>query len=137
MTVNIDIANLASVVVGIICHKGRILMVKRAKQEGNLTWAFPGGKVEAGETKEEACIREVREETGSDVSVIETLGERIHPETGAKITYFLCKPESSQIAVQDKNEIEEVAYKTKQEFEADVKTDIYKSVKKYLEENLV
>ena len=30
---------------------------------------FPGGKVEAGETSEEACIREVQEETGVELSV--------------------------------------------------------------------
>ena len=57
-------------------------MVKRAKQEGNLLWAFPGGKVEDGETGEEACIREVYEETGVNVSILSLLGERVHPDTG-------------------------------------------------------
>jgi len=34
--------------------------------------------------------------------------------------------------VQDKNEILEVAYKTRQEFESDVKTDVYEPVKEYI-----
>jgi 8-oxo-dGTP diphosphatase len=33
------------------------------------TWSFPGGGVEAGETLEEAAIREVKEETGCDVAI--------------------------------------------------------------------
>lgn len=120
------------VVVGIVNHDDHILMVKRAKKEGNLVWGFPGGKLEVGETKEEACIREVYEETGINVSIVKLFGERIHPGTGAMIAYFLCKQESGQIMVQDKNEILEVAYKTRQEFESDVKIDVYELVKEYI-----
>ena len=123
---------MCDVVVGIVNHDDHILMVKRAKKEGNLVWGFPGGKLEVGETKEEACIREVYEETGINVSIVKLFGERIHPETGTKIAYFLCKQESGQIMVQDKNEILEVAYKTRQEFESDVKTDVYEPVKEYI-----
>ncbi len=120
------------VAIGIVNYDSRVLMIKRAKKEGNLVWAFPGGKVEDGETKEEACIRELYEETGLNVSIIELLGERTHPETGAKIAYFLCKQENGEIKVQDKNEILEVAYKTRKEFENDVKTDVFEPVKRYI-----
>ena len=122
------------VAIGIVNNNDCVLMIKRAKQEGNLVWAFPGGKVEDGETKEEACIREVFEETGLRVSVTELLGERTHPDTGAKIAYFLCRQEGGEISVQDENEILEVAYKTRQEFDEDVKTDVYGPVKRYIRE---
>ena len=122
--------------IGIVNYEGRILMIKRAKKEGNLVWAFPGGKVEDGETKEEACIREVYEETGLRVSIIELLGERIHPETGTKIAYFLCKQENGEIMIQDESEILDVAYKTRKEFENDVKTDVYGPVKKYIKKHI-
>ena len=124
------------VAIGIVTHNDKILMIKRAKKEGNLVWAFPGGKIEDGETKEEACIREVYEETGLNVSIIKLLGERIHPDTGIKIAYFLCKQESDKYKILDNSEILEIAYKTKQEFEEDVKTDVYEPVKAYIKQNI-
>ena len=55
---------LVHVAVGAIFNQqGEILIAKRAahKFQGNL-WEFPGGKVEAGETAEQALIRELQEE---------------------------------------------------------------------------
>jgi 8-oxo-dGTP diphosphatase len=41
-----------------------VLLVKRARQPSQGLYAFPGGKVEAGETLEQAAVRELLEETG-------------------------------------------------------------------------
>lgn len=124
------------VVIGIVNKNGKILMIKRAKKEGNLLWAFPGGKVEDGETKEQACIREVHEETGIIVTTKQVLGERIHPDTNRKITYFLCDYVSGQIKLSNENEIIEIAYKNQQEFNRDIKTDIYPPVKEYIKKQI-
>lgn len=120
------------VVVGIVDKDGKILMIKRAKKEGDLVWAFPGGKVEEGETKEQACIREVYEETGINVKIKQILGERVHPNTNAKMTYFLCNYVNGQIMILDDTEVVDIAYKSKEEFNRDVKTDIYPPVKEYI-----
>ena len=51
------------VVAALIEHEGKILACQRARgQRFELMWEFPGGKVETGETLEQALVRELREE---------------------------------------------------------------------------
>ena len=50
----------------LIIKKGRILLVKRAKEPYRGYWGLPGGKVEAGEKPDHAVVREVKEETTLD-----------------------------------------------------------------------
>ena len=55
-----------NVVVGIIMRDGKVLLCRRKPgQKYELRWEFPGGKVEPGETHEEALVRELREEINS------------------------------------------------------------------------
>jgi len=49
----------------------RLLLTRRAD---NGEWCLPGGGVDPGETPAEACVREVREETGLEVEVVSLLG---------------------------------------------------------------
>lgn len=61
-----------TVFVGLVIHKGKLLMVQRHEpemKEGHLKWEIPGGKVDFGETPEEAIRREIKEETGVEVKV--------------------------------------------------------------------
>ena len=46
---------------------GEILLIKRGKPPQYGRWMVPGGRLEWGETLEEAAIREGREETGIDM----------------------------------------------------------------------
>ena len=63
------------VAVGLIFQRGRLLIMQRSAEQmlGGL-WEFPGGKIEAGESPEEAVAREVREETGLRVRAEQALG---------------------------------------------------------------
>ena len=63
--------------------EGRVLLMKRSD---NGLWGIPSGHVEPGETVESAVIREIREETGLDVSVKELVGLYSDP-TSQVITY--------------------------------------------------
>jgi 8-oxo-dGTP diphosphatase len=44
--------------------RGRLLMIRRGTPPGQGLWSVPGGRVEPGETTEQAAVREVLEETG-------------------------------------------------------------------------
>lgn len=55
-------------------ERGRILLVLRANEPARGTWSLPGGKVELGETAEDAVIREVLEETGIAVQMVREVG---------------------------------------------------------------
>lgn len=50
-------------VTGILVEDGQILLVKQ-KVTSERAWSLPGGRVEQGETLEEAMVREIEEETG-------------------------------------------------------------------------
>ena len=74
----------------VVVSGGRVLLVRRRVREGQLSWQFPAGEVEPGETREEAAVRETREETGLSVTVVQALGERVHPATGRLMSYTAC-----------------------------------------------
>lgn len=64
----------------VLDDRGRVLLQKRGDSG---KWGFPGGAIEIGETPEMAAVREVKEETGLDVSVGRLIGVYTDPD----ITY--------------------------------------------------
>lgn len=61
------------VVAAIIRDKDRIFATQRGYGEFKDGWEFPGGKIEEGETPENALIREIREELDTEISVREKI----------------------------------------------------------------
>ena len=57
------------VVAAIIIKDGKVFATQRGYGEFKDGWEFPGGKVEAGETPEEALAREIKEELDTEISV--------------------------------------------------------------------
>lgn len=57
------------VVAAIIKKDNKILATQRGYGEFEGLWEFPGGKIEEGETKEEALVREIKEELNADIIV--------------------------------------------------------------------
>lgn len=75
------------VATGVLRHRGRIFLQKRLdKGVWARLWEFPGGRVEEGETPEQAVAREFMEETGFAVRVTEKLGVIRHGYTTYRIT---------------------------------------------------
>ncbi len=91
---------LRRVAVGIVKRRGRILITRRAPSGllGGL-WEFPGGGLLDGEAAEEACRREIREETGLEVAVEEKLARVRHAYSHFRIEMdvFRCRCLSGRV----------------------------------------
>ena len=97
------------VAAGIICDESgdEVLAVQRGYGEMAGLWEFPGGKIERGETAEEACVRELREElaiTVTDLRDFYTV-EYDYPAFHLSMDCFLCRIESGEITQTEQQEI--------------------------------
>lgn len=67
------------VVCGIIWKDGKILIARRkAEKSMGGYWEFPGGKLEKNEHPEKALIRELEEEIGMKVNILQYIGSKVH-----------------------------------------------------------
>jgi 8-oxo-dGTP pyrophosphatase MutT (NUDIX family) len=65
----------------------RLCVLVGRRRDGKPPWTFPGGKIEPGESAEDAAVRETLEETGLRVRATGIIGSRVHPRTGVLIVY--------------------------------------------------
>jgi 8-oxo-dGTP diphosphatase len=64
-----------SVGVGVVVVRdGSVLLIRRGQPPNQGQWSIPGGRQEWGETVREAALREVREETGLEVELVDLIG---------------------------------------------------------------
>ena len=83
--------NITEVVAALIWRDGEFLICQRpAHKARGLLWEFVGGKVEPGETKEAALIRECREELDITLSVGDIFMEvdHVYPDITVHLTLF-------------------------------------------------
>jgi len=72
----IDYKNPLPVAVAIAVKGKKVLMIKRGVAPRKGAWGPPSGFIEVGETPEEACLRELKEETGVSGQVVRLVGVR-------------------------------------------------------------
>lgn len=80
------------VVAAIIIKDGEVFATQRGYGEWKGWWEFPGGKIEPGETLQEALVREIHEELDADISVgalLETV-EWDYPTFHLTMHCYLC-----------------------------------------------
>ena len=83
----------AEVVAALLWREGRLLACRRPLGKARaLLWEFAGGKVEEGESPEEALVRECREELGVSVTVGEPYAQTAYeyPDLSVRLTFFTC-----------------------------------------------
>lgn len=102
-----------SVAAAVIRDKDRIFATQRGYGEYKDWWEFPGGKIEDGETPEEALRREIQEELDTQIKV----GRRIakveydYPDFHLSMDCFLCSIVSGRLTLL---EAEDAAWLTRE-----------------------
>lgn len=83
------------IAIAVVEHNDRVLIGQRpAKTVLGGLWEFPGGKIEAAETAADAAVRECREETGLEVSVVGEYPthEQAYEHDCVQLRFFRCVP---------------------------------------------
>ena len=91
------------VVAAIIIENDKVFATQRGYGEFKDGWEFPGGKIEPGETPEEAIVREIKEELDTEVEVIELLDtvEYDYPTFHLSMGCFICKIKSGDLVLKE------------------------------------
>ncbi|MGB4659213.1 MAG: (deoxy)nucleoside triphosphate pyrophosphohydrolase [Mobilitalea sp.] len=94
------------VVAAIIIKDDKILATKRGYGEFINMWEFPGGKIEVGETKETALIREIEEELLVLIDVKEFLCtiDYDYPNFHLTMHCFICQVENGKLTLVEHND---------------------------------
>lgn len=108
------------VVAGVIYKNNKFLIAQRnlKKAQGGL-WEFPGGKVEEGESYENALAREIKEEFNANIEVNEYIGENIHhyPEKDIRLLFYKARLLSENIELLEHEDYKWITKDDKDNFE--------------------
>ena len=91
------------VAAAIIVKDNRIFATQRGYGEFKDGWEFPGGKIEEGETPQQALVREIQEELDTEVEVGDLLGtvEYDYPTFHLSMQCFLCRIKSGRLNLKE------------------------------------
>lgn len=92
-----------NVVAAVICNDNKIFATQRGYGEFKGFWEFPGGKIEEGETPQEALIREIREELDTEILVGDLLDtiEYDYPNFHLSLSCFWAEVVSGKLTLKE------------------------------------
>ena len=94
---------IVKVVAAIIIHENKIFATQRGYGEFKDGWEFPGGKIEPGETPQDALVREIKEELDIEIEVkdfLETV-EYDYPTFHLSMDCFFCAIRSGDLVLKE------------------------------------
>ena len=102
-------------------NKGKLFLTLRGKKAKNErgTWEIPGGSVEFGETLEDALKREIKEEYGIDIEIVELLGVCSHIIVGEHQHWvsptYICKITHGEPKILEPEKCDAIGWFTREE----------------------
>ena len=94
------------VVAAVIIQYGKVLCVQRPQNDKeyiSLKWEFPGGKVEVGENREDALLREIQEELAAEIHELQYLMtvEHSYPDFHLTMHAYTCALKNGEITLRE------------------------------------
>ena len=101
--IGMDEVKTIRVVAAIIIENEKVFATQRGYGDFKDGWEFPGGKIDAGETPEEALVREIKEELDTEVEVKELLDtvEYDYPNFHLSMDCFICSIKSGDLVLKE------------------------------------
>ncbi len=108
-TINKNVHRFVPVLAAILQNKkGEVLIARRRPElQNGDKWEFPGGKLQIGETPEQGLRREIKEELGIDIDVMQPYHIAVQPGTDCSILLvsYLCRPHSGSFRLCDHSRV--------------------------------
>jgi 8-oxo-dGTP diphosphatase len=100
------------VVAAVIKHDNRIFITRRGYGDFIDMWEFPGGKIEVGESREEALIREIKEELELDINISDFLTtiDYDYPNFHLIMHCFICQISGGQLNLNVHNDAKWITF---------------------------
>lgn len=103
---NTNIMKHFNVVAAVVENRGKVLCMQRGMTKHpytSLRWEFPGGKIEEGETEQDALRRELKEEMDYEVKIGEKICvvEHTYPDFSITMSAYLCSAKNRQFTMKE------------------------------------